>query len=201
MAKLRTNNFFTKSLDWARGNVVDKSIDWFKYKSKNLGKGMPNTQEKILKMESDRMSSGPEVGRMYFYRYDPKWKKELPYYDTFPLIFCVKNIRGGFYGINFHYLPPLARAKLMDALYSITSDERMDKKTKLRISYEILKSTSKFKEFVPCFKRYLYSHLKSNLVEIYSDEWEVALFLPVAKFEKASKSKVYSDSRKIIRNL
>lgn len=154
----------------------------------------PEDQRKRLRGKQNQA-----VGKMYFFFYDPKWKKELPYYDRFPLIFPVGPAKGGFYGINVHYLPYRLRAKLMDALYDITNNKKFDESTKLKLSYDLLKSTEKFKEFKPCFKHYLNDHLKSRFLLVESAEWDIALFLPVANFEKASQSTVWSDSRKIIR--
>ena len=118
---------------------------------------------------------------MYHFRYDPKGAKTLPYYDKFPLIFMVGPAAGGFYGINLHYLPPQLRAKLMDSLYDITN------------------SASKYKFFKPTFKHYLSSQVKSEFIEINSTEWDTALFLPTERFEKARKSKVFADSRRMLK--
>lgn len=105
---------------------------------------------------------------------------------------------GGFYGINLHYLPPQLRAKLMDSLYEIKNNSRYDESTKLRISYEILNSSSKFKFFKPTFKHYLTSNVRSKFIEINATEWDVALFLPTERFMKAKKTRVWADSRKRI---
>ena len=86
----------------------------------------------------------------------------------------------------------------MDALYSITSDKRYDENTKLRLSYSILKNANKYRYFKPCFKHYLSSQVNSKFIEIQSVEWDIALFLPTERFEKASKSRVFADSRKMI---
>lgn len=140
-------------------------------------------------------ASSPSVGRMYHFRYDPKGKDTLPYYDAFPLIFMVGPAQGGFYGINLHYLPSLMRAKLMDALYSTVNNERLDESTQLRISYDILKGASKFKAFRPTFKHYLANHVTSQFIEIQPTHWDIALFLPTERFKKAGKAKVFADAR------
>jgi hypothetical protein len=44
------------------------------------------------------------TGEMYLFAYDPKTKEDLPYYDRFPLVFPFRKVKGGFYGINMHYL-------------------------------------------------------------------------------------------------
>ena len=85
-------------------------------------------------------------------------------------------------GINLHYLPLEPRAALMDALYTLSSDNSYDDKTRLRISYEILKVASRFSMFRPCIKKYLFNHLQSPLYEVKSYEWDIALFLPVEMF-------------------
>lgn len=139
------------------------------------------------------------IGRMYTFFYDPKTKKDLPYYDRFPLIFKIKDVENGFLGLNMHYLPPILRAKLMDALYDLASDTRYDENTRIRLSYERLQAASKFKYFKPCIKMYLRNHVRSRFVLIDATEWDMALFLPTERFAKANKSTVWRDSRKAIR--
>ena len=81
------------------------------------GKLMSNITPGVFEKRTDeaRKVSSMEFGYMYAFKYDPKTKNDLPYYDTFPLIFPVRMDSDGFLGINFHYLPPVLRAKLMNA--------------------------------------------------------------------------------------
>ena len=162
------------------------AFTWLKGKAKEVSAGK-RTSHSVMR---------PEIGKMYFFSYDPKQKETLPYYDVYPLIFMVDSAKGGFFGINLHYLHPRQRAVLMDALYDLVSDEKYDRKTRLKLSYNILKSTRKFKLFNPAFKRYLWKHVKSNFIEIESIEWNNAMMLPLEQFKKASKNKVWSDSSK-----
>jgi hypothetical protein len=46
---------------------------------------------------------------------------------------------------------------------------------------------------------YLNEHVRSRFLEISSSDWDMALFLPLENFEKASKSQVWKDSRAKIR--
>lgn len=138
-----------------------------------------------------------EVGSMYTFGYDAKHKDTLPYYDMYPLIFPINKAKGGILGINFHYLPPMLRAQLMDALYSATTNKKYDESTRLRVSYSILNGAAKYKLFKPTVKHYLFSQIRTRLIYINPTEWDIALFLPTAKFAGATKQKVYADSRKI----
>jgi hypothetical protein len=131
---------------------------------------------------------------MYCYAYDPKFSKQLPYYDEFPLIFVVDSYSGGFLGVNLHYVSPSYRMAIMDSLTKIKNNSKYNESTKLVLSYQVLKSVSKFNIIKPCVKRYLYSQVKSKFVHIDADEWDIAIFLPLQDFKKASASTVWSES-------
>lgn len=168
---------------------------WFREKAKDAGKV---TESQILRGDKDRLKNRTAVGSMYFFTYDAKHKKTMPYFDRFPLIFPVGPAVGGFYGLNMHYLPLPLRAQLMDALYEVTNNNKYDETTKLKISYGILKSAENMNMFKPTFKRYLSSHVRSRFVKVHPSEWDIALWLNSDQFEGASKASVWADSKKII---
>ena len=171
--------------------------DWLRDKAQSLRNVDPN---KVLakSLTVDKRNT-VRVGQMFLFSYDALHKDTLPYYDRFPLVFPFKRVKDGFLGINMHYLPPVFRARLMDALYDTLSDNNMDLNTRLKINYNILNSSSKFKYFSPCVKRYLNSQIDSRLVFIDPAEWDFALFLPLQRFQGASTATVYRDSRNKIR--
>lgn len=174
--------------------------DWFSdlIKRSGAGAGVKISEQKALtKAKSTRISSR-DIGKLYFYRYDPKWKKELPYYDRLPIIFPFALRETGFLGINLHYLPPILRAKLMDALLNYRNNGRFNEKTRLKITYSILAGASKLRFFKPCVKQYLNKHVRSMFLEIPPTEWEEAVFLLPHDFRKATYRKVWSDSRKML---
>lgn len=166
--------------------------DWYRTKASETTR----VDQRSLLSDKDRFETQPKIGHMYLFSYDPKTKSDLPYYDRLPIIFPFKFVGSSMYGINMHYLPPVYRAKLMDALYNIASDTKYDANTKLRISYDILNKAARFRFFKPCVKQYLNSHIRSRLVKIQATEWDMALFLPLERFQKASKQRVYRDSIK-----
>lgn len=141
----------------------------------------------------------PTPGKMLMYQYDAKHKDTLPYWDMFPVMFPLELYNDSFLGLNLHYLPPIYRVRLFDALFETANNNKFDKTTKLRINYSILKNASNMRYFKPCIKKYLYSHVKSNLIEIPIDEWAYVSFLPIARFKGASQRKVWDESvRKIM---
>lgn len=143
------------------------------------------------------------LGKLSMYLYDPKGKRDLPYYDMFPLIIPLEIYSDGFLGLNLHYIPPVMRARLMDALYpqiyGVREAKDIDERKRLQITYGIVKRISKNKIFVPTIKRYLYNHLRSRIYVLEPKDWELAIYLPTEKFAKASKNTVHAESIRIIR--
>lgn len=172
---------------------------WFRDQASEIRRNEAAPQ-KIITGNRTALTNILLPGRMYSFKYtDPKYKKKLPYYDAFPLIFVVKNDMNSFLGLNLHYLPPELRAKLMDALYMrVVSEESNDIQTRVRISYNILRSTSSLKLYKPCLRRYLYSHVTSRFLYINPDKWDIALMLPSARSQKAGINKVHKDSRRMV---
>ena len=110
----------------------------------------------------------------------------------------IEPAEGGFIGINLHYLPPVLRAKFLDALLDVTNNKKYDDTTKFRLTYRLLKGARNMRYFKPCLKHYLLEHVRSRFAEVPAPEWEIATFLPTAQWTKASAGKVYQDSRKAI---
>lgn len=181
------------------GNIparTQEARDWYRNTAKQQGRINETTFMKSS--EKSRFVNSPIIGQMYMFTYNAKFKDELPYWDRFPLVFPFRKVPGGFLGLNMHYLPLPYRAKLMDSLYSISNNTLYNDTTKLKLNYDLLNSASQFRFFKPTVKHYLTDHLTSRFMYIFPAEWDVALFLPLEKFQKASKQKVWADSRKII---
>ena len=168
--------------------------NWFRsIVNRTKGAFSSETPQKIL-TRAEQLESKSVLGKMYFYSYDPKHKATLPWYDTFPLVFPIEKYNNGFLGLNFHYLAPKDRAILMDQLKAFANNKAYDETTKLKLTYNMLKGFTKIKRAKPTVHRYLTSKVKSKYVLVNADEWEVALFLPVERFRKASKKKVWAHS-------
>lgn len=174
---------------------TQESRDWFRRRVANL---RTINRAQLMKEEPVQLKNRTTVGSMYMFFYDPKHKKTLPYYDSFPLVIVIGPAEGGFLGLNLHYLPPVLRAKFLDSLLDITNNKLYDETTKFKISYEMLQRAAKMKYFKPCLKHYLSSHVSSRFAKVEAPEWEIATFLPTADFQKASKSEIYADSKRKI---
>lgn len=174
---------------------TQQSRDWFRRKAQQLRRVDRNA---LMREEPVKLSNKEIVGSMQMFFYQPKHRDTLPYYDSFPLVIVLGPAEGGFLGLNLHYLPPVLRAKFLDSLLDVTNNKVYNDSTKFSVTYSLLKRATRFKYFKPCIKHYLFDHVRSRFAVVSPPEWEIATFLPTADWQKASGSKVYADSRKMI---
>ena len=163
---------FDKILDKTTG---PKSYDWYRKQVQSMT--TPGARSLI---RSGKATLRPKYGIMNLFGYDPKHKATLPYYDVFPLIFPLEPAKGGFIGLNFHYLKPGARAAFLRSLANTTTDKKFDKKTRYNINWRnntFMKKTA---------KHYLFNHVRTSFLNITAEEMAIAIFLPVARFKKGS---------------
>ena len=97
--------------------------------------------------------------------------------------------------MNFHYLPPLLRFRLLERMQATATDRRFDSRTKFEVSYDDVR---RIKIVKPTIKKYLYSYVQTGFLRINADEAAIAIYLPVQRFKKASEATLYSDSRRFI---
>ena len=159
---------FDKILDTATG---PKSFDW--YRKQVNAMTTPGAKSLINK---GKATLRPKYGVMNLFGYDAKHKATLPYYDKFPLIFPIEPAKGGFIGINFHYLPFGARVAFLKQLSQYSSDKNFDNKTRYMIDWV---NNPYFRKTT---KRYLNSQVRTSFLNVPADEMAIAIFLPVARF-------------------
>ena len=163
---------FDKILDTTTG---PKSYDW--YRKKVAAMTTPGARSLI---RSGKATLRPKYGIMNLFGYDPKHKDKLPYYDTFPLILPLEPAKGGFIGLNFHYLKPGARVAFLRSLANEATDKRFDKKTRYNINWRnntFMRKTA---------KHYLFNHVRTSFLNITADEMAIAIYLTLASFQKGS---------------
>lgn len=122
-----------KSPDWYRKNVFDYLYD--------------NVTERV------------ELGKIYFFEYDPKYKDTLPIYDVYPLVLPIEYKNNGFLGHNLHYVPQRIRGKLSVSLLN-----------------------SKAKLPVETLHNYLFKNADRIFFEVKREDWEFISSLPLEKF-------------------
>ena len=198
MTEIR-ESFLDKVSDAVRGGTVGqevkRSTKWFHDKIRGLKGGLRNRfsstnaakfyREAEIKVQPAVLKQKAQMGDLFCYYYNPKYKKTLPYYDMFPMIMLLSVEKETFLGINFHYLRPKWRAILLDRLTAKIGGG-LPKWSKLR----------QIRQIAPTIKRYRFDHIMKKVIPIEENEQEIAIFLPTEKFKKAGKANVWSDSER-----
>ena len=179
-------NIFNKINDKSGG--VFKSANWYRNAVSSIADSV--TARKLY--NQGKINQRPSLGRLNLFFYDPKFKESLPYYDTFPLVLPLEGFRGGFLGMNFHYLSPMIRFRLLNQLQRFSTNNKFDSTTRLDVSYARVGGLSRVKSTI---KKYLYSHVRSGFMRVDSQDAPTACYLPVQQFKKRSASYVYGKSR------
>ena len=146
-------------------------------------------------------------GRFYFFKYLPKMRNELPYYDMFPAGLCtgINREKGYFSMLNFHYMPPKFRAELMDAIYpfvifpnvegkDIGTSIRARVNTK-RLDYNFMKKRMDMRSFLPMWKRYDFKRVVGQFLYIPPIGWDTIVMLPLAMPRKSGINRIWMDSQ------
>ena len=171
-----------------------RSVAWFRKKISELGGNSPVAKTELLSTTKPIQTTKFLIGSLFIFKYDPKTKADLPYYDTFPcsLIF---NIEGGLArGINFHYLPLTLRAKLFDKIWQIAENNWNNQDQVKRLTWKFLGNVTKFPEVRFAVKSYLYTHVRSKLIKVGWEDAKSAILLPYESFAKRSMSIVHYDA-------
>ena len=177
------------------GQEVRRSAQWFQDKIKGLKGEVKNRfsstnaakfyREAETKVNPNVLKRRVELGDLFCYYYNPKYKTTLPYYDMFPMIMLISAEKDTFLGINFHYLRPKWRAVLLDRV-SAKLGSGLPRWSKLR----------QIRQIAPTIKRYRFDHIMRRVIPIEENEQEIAIFLPTERFKKSAKAKVWADSER-----
>lgn len=193
------NPFLHATQEASRAGVLGartaQSIKWYKNFARQYKNNIAVTKFKGYLGESSARSI-VKVGHMYLYAYDAKHKDTLTVWDSAPLVFPFRDAGDRFYAINLHYAPPEARAVIMYSLYQLLSDTKLTEQTRLKLSWQRLERMSLSRFFQPLVHCYLKSHVRSRFIHVPVTEWQTALFLPTARFQKQTATQVYRDFAK-----
>jgi hypothetical protein len=165
-----------------------KSASWYKNAISSIGQKI--SANKL--MAQGTLTARPNLGLLNLFFYDPKYKETLPYYDTFPLVLPLEGIKGGFSGLNFHYLPPLLRLQLLENMQRYATSPKIDT-ARFDVSWARVKNIPLVK---PTIKKYLYKHVRSSFLRIDLSQAAIACYLPVQQFQKRPAAGVYAASRR-----
>lgn len=159
------------------------SVDLQKWLIEKAGSVSAPQARRIIAYNDQRGRDSTIVGKMYFFKYDPKGKAYLPKYDKFPMCFPIEMYNNGFLGVNLHYLDAGIRQSIVNTFLKYKDNKYTDERARLNLSYDLIASTKRINTVTrPCIKRYLYNQVRSQFIEIYPEEYDKAIQLPVEEW-------------------
>lgn len=170
-----------------------EALCWFHDYTKQFAKSASFTKT----TKSGTIVKKPVPGRFYLYLYNPKTKEQMPYYDSMPLVLITKVVPGGWFGINFHYMPPDIRLRIMEGFYNTIKDPTLSSGVKLKSNWRraasVAKAAASHHYLQHSIKRYLSNHISSPLLEIDPEYWAMCIFLPLSRFKKKQTGFVWNN--------
>lgn len=164
------------------------SIKWFSDQMKTTKLDEKETKT-IITEKTTRQFPYKKPGYVYMFRYVPPDKKDMPFYDEYPLILTLGFSGNTVFGINLHYVPVRTRlAMVLLILKSLTND-----KDNAKIRMENVIRSSIFRKYIDVLgEQFFFMGIKSKIRHVTPDEFVIMSFLPTYKFRKKSKSQILS---------
>jgi hypothetical protein len=149
-----------------------------------------------------RRTGDIKIGRMYFFRYDAEGTpsgrgvdiKKGNVYDKFPLIFLLSEEPDSLEGINFHYMVPKERIKLLGRMFEYLNNQNFDNRTKLfsRKFRKIIQKNRVFRYAKVCYREYKPGRIASKIIQVHPMDWELAITVPTERFVTPAGGRVAS---------
>lgn len=133
-------------------------------------------------------------GMFYIFKYDPKGKADLDYYDKLPLVLILSLHKNGFTGLNLHLIDTESRLRIYNLMLMFKRGVRY--RTHMKIVWDIIKRVDRFRMGRPIVRRYLYSNVRSKFSRIPVDDWEIMLLLPTIRFVGMQANTVFKENKK-----
>ena len=161
-----------------------------------------------------RRISDMKLGRMYFFRYEAEGTasgrgveiKRGNVYDAFPLIFLLSETPGSLEGINFHYMVPRERIKLLGRMFEYLNSEDFDSRTKLfSVKFRrTMKNNRLFRYARACYREYKPGRIDSKIIQVHPMDWELAITVPTERFVtpkggRVASKKIWTQTNRLVK--
>jgi len=150
----------TQAKGWYRSQIYETSS--IKYQTNPLSllnEEREDDADVILKRDKNKIRAYPKLFSLMFYQYKAKTRRDLPFYDKYPLSFVLDVDPRSFFALNLHYYSPEERVGIVKTL-----------------------AANKIPRFRKGAHKYLLSEVKSPYLDLAEQEWNTICLLPVEEF-------------------
>lgn len=157
-------------------------------------------------LQRNKMLSLPSrliQGQMVFFKYKPvdeSFISRNTYYDSYPLVLVTGVYRGGFEGVNLHFVDSDYRQFLFDTIMRglPVMKSTQEWRNRILVDYDRLNSRRPMRYFKPAYRKYLWKGMKKRPVIIPFNMWEQMVQSNTSRFINAKPVTVFRESRKRI---
>lgn len=142
-------------------------------------------------------SRSMRLGFPVMFVYNAKWKQKLPYWDALPFSIVLAKYPDGFLGLNLHYIQWTTRIQLAKKLVRSSKNGKRIKYIDIKKAFRDLKLPDGLLALV--IRRYLYSHIKSNIKIFDIETYGAAVKDIRPNFKKKSEKQVLYAIRELWR--
>jgi len=149
-----------RSKDWYRSQIFKTST--LKYQNdplKIVKEEQSDEADKTLTRDKNLIRVYPKLFNLMFFQYKAKTRRDLPYYDKYPLAFILDASPKSFFAVNLHYYTPEQRIGIVSDL-----------------------AKNKIPRFEKGAHKYLLTEVRSPYLQLSEQEWETICLLPIEEF-------------------
>lgn len=145
--------------------------------------------KEIMPVETLKSPAKIKLGSMLLFVYDAKHKATLEFWDTLPIVIPIARYGDRFLGWNLHYCPYTWRISLAKELMKNISWKKRLTYKDVKSAFESAKVPLGFLQLT--IRTYLYSHIRSNVKEFNSLNYELAIKEVMPRFKKETEENIY----------
>ena len=161
--------------------------------------GKKKSKEKSIQSTSNRFLPG----KIYVFRYSPKYIDKLPWFDSNPVVLALNSVDNNDLGINLNLLPIKVKEDMLDRIYGVYSDEiasqsvggRKNDATRqgmLSINWEESKAYLKATGYDFAIRQYIPSR-KSNQAVVSYENWAKIVLCDFADLNGTSYNELFRE--------
>ena len=212
---LQDESFFQKAHKAAkRENLITRNKQTREFYHDYAAEHGVNYRSMQMLRTGGRKAGDVKLGRMYFFRYEAEGTASGRgvnievgnVYDKFPLIFLLSEIPGQLEGINFHYMVPKERIKLLGRMFEYLNSEDFDNRTKLFSTKfkRTIKENALFRYARVCYRVYKPGRIASKILQVHPMDWELAITVPTERFVtpkggRVASKKIWAQTNRLAR--
>lgn len=150
----------TKSRDWYRSQIFfARSVKYENNPNSLINQEREDDADIMGGRDKNIVRPFPKLFSLMMYEYRAKTRRDLPYYDKYPLAFILDFQPKYFFAVNLHYYSPEERIGIANTL-----------------------AENKIPRFSKGAHKYLLNEVRSPFLDFDTREWNTICLLPIEEF-------------------